>query len=107
MSFNQGPTPVRAECVITGTITDFKSMAEAADNGFSQSGISRAVRGIAKGNIHAGHKWTALAPLRPPKASPYTKKIRALLAQGKTAKEVAALLGCSHSTVNYHQRSMA
>lgn len=99
--------PVTAVCCRTGTVTHFASMAAAVDQGFSQSCISRCIRGISKSGIHAGHRWTTKAQLPPSMPSKYRAEIRALIAKGKPAQEIAALLGCSLNTVNYHRRGVS
>lgn len=95
--------PVIAECVKTGKITHFGSLAETSANGFSQSCVTRCIRGISVTGIHAGHKWTTPVELSPPRPSALGDKIRALIADGKSANQIAKLLGCSLSTVDYHR----
>lgn len=89
-----------ATCVKTGTVVQFRSMAEAADEGFSQSCISRCVRGVAE--VHAGYRWETSNPLRPAHRSKYREQIQGLYAQGYSSRDIARLVGCAHSTVNYN-----
>lgn len=99
------PNPLIAKCLRTGGITRFPSMAKAAEEGFSQSCISRVIRGVA--TSYAGYEWTTTAPIRPSQRSEYRANIKALHAQGKGPVEIAQLLGCSHSTVHYHIRKVS
>lgn len=95
------PNPVTAKCLRTGEVLHFPSMVAAdIEGGFSQSCISRVLRGLSKS--YAGYEWSTSAPLRPSQRSQYREQIKALHAQGKNPTEIAAALGCARSTVHYN-----
>lgn len=99
---NKFKTPLTATCLKTGKQYHFESMVAAELEGYSQSGVSIAVRGVQAS--YMGMKWEGHAEHRiAPRDTPRRRTILELWNTGKyTVAEVASKVGCTWSTANYH-----
>lgn len=96
------PMPVIATCIRTGERYHFSSTQAAADEGgFSQSCVSRCIRGSQR--VHAGHTFHTTRPLKESRTKERRAQINALAAKGLNQQQIARELGVSPSTVNYHR----